>query len=87
MDKDMIQNSPEEGGTGESFSRREALKRMAKIALGIGAAGMLPAALNSCKYNDYDDYYDYYSNYYGNYYSDYAYYSDYYSEYYDNYGY
>jgi len=85
MDKEIIENSVEElvGKTKDSISRRDALKRMAKIAIGVGAAAVLPAALSNCEYHDYYDYYDYYGNYYSNYY----YYSDYYYYYYGNYYY
>jgi hypothetical protein len=66
------------------ISRRDALKRMAKIALGVGAAGAIPSVLAAC----YDDYYDY-DDYYGYGYDDYYYYSDYYNydDYYDYYYY
>lgn len=66
----------------KTLTRRDALKRMAKI--GAGVAGVV--GLASCDwlyyYNYYSDYY-YYSNYYSDYY--YNYYSDYYN-YYSNYG-
>ena len=83
MDEVDRKTNPQEpeGGTKESISRRDALKRMAKIALGIGAISVLPAALNGCFYEDYYDYYDYYSDYYYNYYSEYYYHYDYYNYY------
>ncbi len=61
----------EEGGNSSSFSRRDALKRMAKIAAGAGLASVVPAALTSCFF--YDDYYSDYYYYYG-YYGYYVYY-------------
>jgi hypothetical protein len=82
---DPKQEEPKEG-TESTISRRDALKRMAKIALGIGAAGAIPSVLAAC-YDDYYDYYDYYSYYYDDsYYSDYYNYDDYY-DYYSNYYY
>lgn len=87
VDKIAIPDEPE-GGAKDSISRRDALKRMAKIALGVGAASILPSVLASC-YTDYSDYSDSYSNSYSDssgYYSDYNNYSDYYSPY-DAYGY
>jgi hypothetical protein len=91
MEKEIDNTAPEERAesTEGTVSRRDALKRMVKIALGLGAATILPSALSQCRHRDYDDYYDYYSNYYSNYYSDYYYnyYSDYYYNYYSNYGY
>jgi hypothetical protein len=88
MDMESPKTLPDgqEPGKRDSISRRDALKRMAKIALGLGAAGILPAALSRCSYEDYDDYYDYYSNsysdYYYHHYDDYYDYYDYYSNYY-----
>ncbi len=88
MDMESPKTLPDEQAPGkrDPISRRDALKRMAKIALGLGAAGILPAALSRCSYEDYDDYYDYY-DYYSNSYSDYHYYDDYYDyyDYYSNY--
>jgi len=75
----------------KEISRREALKRIAKV--GIGVAGV--SALASCDfiydwiYYDYYDYYSAYSDYYSAYsdyysaYSNYYNYSDYYSNYYN----
>lgn len=65
----------------ENLMRREAIKRIAFLALGSITGSVF---LNSCDpysdYSDYEDYYDYYSYY--NYYSRYSnYYYDYYSRY------
>jgi hypothetical protein len=85
MDAQAVNPDQEKKKDGEKapISRRDALKRMAKIALGIGAASVIPSVLASC-YEDYYDYYDYY--YYGGYddtyYADYYYYDDYYDSYY-----
>jgi hypothetical protein len=90
MDARAENSDLEEKKDGEKgpISRRDALKRMAKIALGIGAASVIPTVLASC-YDDYYDYYDYYSYSYDDYYySDYYNYDDYYDyyyNYYDNY--
>ncbi len=63
----------------KNITRRDALKRIAKI-VGLGAAGVVIATSCDPFYSDYSDYYsDYYSNYYSDYYSNY--YSDYYAYY------
>jgi hypothetical protein len=81
IEKGLAEQGSDSGDAKSSISRRDALKRMAKLAVGIGAVSVLPSALSSCSlfYDDYYDYYDYYSNYYSNYY---YYYSNYYSNYY-----
>jgi hypothetical protein len=62
----------------DSIMRRDALKRIAFLALGSVTGA---AVMHSCYYDDYTDYEDY-SDYYGNYYSAYSNsYYDYYSIY------
>jgi hypothetical protein len=68
--KDLDKNTP----ISDNIMRREAIKRIAYLALG-GVTGI--ALINSC-YEDYSDYYDYV---YSDYYSDYYYYDDYYDYY------
>ncbi len=82
MDAEKKENMEEEKKG--PISRREALKRIAKIGIGVAGA----SALASCDwlfYYDYSDYYNYYYDYYSNYYSDYYAYSNYYYDYYGNY--
>ena len=81
----------------DSISRREALKRIGKISLGIAAMTILPRFEACAQYyykyynyynsgygsGDYTKYYNYYRNYY-NYYSNYSnYYRNYYNRYYN----
>ena len=72
----------------KNLSRRDALKRMAGVAIITPAIAAFTASLTGCAlFEDYSDYYDYsaysnysYSNYYGNSYSDYySPYSNYYN--------
>jgi hypothetical protein len=72
-------NLKKETLSSDMLKRREALKRIALLAVG-GIAGSV--LLKSCEpYPDYSDYSDYYNNYYSNYYTDSYYYYDYYSVY------
>ncbi len=77
------ENSPQaeqkkDEASNEMLKRREALKRIALMAVGTITGSFI---MKSCEpYSDYSDYYDYY-NYYSNYYSDSYYYYDYYSVY------
>jgi len=87
-EKPLPQNDPDKNSPSpESLMRREALKRIAFMALGSVAGATLIAA--SCidgdgdSYDDYDDYSDYYSNYYSNYSNSYYDYYSVYSVYWD----
>ena len=78
----------------KKIDRREALKRMGKIAIGAVAISVLPKTNASTQYyykyynswggSGYSKYYNYYRDYY-NYYSNYYNYSNYYSNYSNSY--